>query len=149
MRDTRNRTRRLKSRAKREKITCARATCASGLSVVFTPPVAYQGIAIACRRKTFTCKKQNTAHTTLMTVTMKQIATTQTLAIPRKESLLLVSVVPLPACLWIDALRTFVVPSKWLVSLRSNLFSTRKSVVVSECRPAKEPKDTLIGSSQR
>ena len=34
------------------KITCARATCASGLSVVFTPLVAHKGIALACKRNT-------------------------------------------------------------------------------------------------
>ena len=43
-------------------------------------------------------------------------------------------VVQLPACLRVDALRTFVVPSKWLVWSRSNLFSRMKKFVMSLAR---------------
>ena len=59
---------------------------ASGFCAVFTPPVAYKGITIACKRYTLICKKI-IAHTTLMSVTMKKTATTQTVAILRKKSL--------------------------------------------------------------
>ena len=59
-----------------------------GLSVVFTHSVAYKGIAIACKRSTLTCKK-NIVHSTLMSVTMEKIATTKTVAISRKKSLLI------------------------------------------------------------
>ena len=60
-----------------------------GLSVVFTHSVADKGIAIACKRSTLTCKKKNIVHSTLMSVTMEKIATTKTVAISRKKSLLM------------------------------------------------------------
>ena len=51
----------------------------SGLSVVYTHPVAYTGIAIACKRNTLACKKISL--TTLMSVTMQKTATMKTVAI--------------------------------------------------------------------
>ena len=99
----------------------------AGLSVVCTLRFAYKEIAIACER--YTLIKNIIAHTTLMSVTMRKIATTQTVAILRTRACCWLSVVPLPACLWVDALRTFVVPSKRLVWSRSNLFSRMKTVV--------------------
>ena len=62
------------------KITCAAVRRMRGLSVVFTPPVAYKGISIACKRNTI----KNIVHPTLMSVIMKKIATTKTVAIQRK-----------------------------------------------------------------
>ena len=59
-----------------------------------------------------------------MSVTIRKIATSS-----GRRTWCLLSVVPLPACVRVDALRTFVVPSKWLVWSRSNLFSRMKTVV--------------------
>ena len=50
-----------------------------------------QGIAIACERNTLTVRREFIAHTILMSVTMMKIATTQTIAIPMKKSLLMAS----------------------------------------------------------
>ena len=78
-----------KNRWSREKNTCAEVPNAraysSGLSVVLTPLVAYKGIAIACKR--YTLIWNNIAHTTLMSVTIRKTATTQTVAILRKKNL--------------------------------------------------------------
>ena len=41
----------------RENKSCASVRRMSGLSVVFTPPVAYKGIVIVCQRNTLICKK--------------------------------------------------------------------------------------------
>ena len=62
-----------------------------GFGVVFTPPVAYKGIAIACTPNTLTLglTRKITVHPNLMSVTMKKIATTKTVAIPKKKSLLM------------------------------------------------------------
>ena len=68
------------------KNTCAGVRCMRGLSVVFTPSVAYERIAIACKRNNL---KEKKVHLILMSVTMKKIATTQTVAIPRKRNLLM------------------------------------------------------------
>ena len=56
-----------------------------GFGVVFTPPVSCKGIAIASKRNTLTLG----FHPNLMSVTMKKIATTKTVAIPRKRSWLM------------------------------------------------------------
>ena len=67
---------------------CGRATYA-WYECMFTPPVAYKRIAIACKRNTLICKKTFIAHTILMSVTVKKTATMETGAILWKKSLLL------------------------------------------------------------
>ena len=60
-----------------------------GFGVVFTDTVAHKGIAIACERNTLTLGlKENIVHSILMSVTMKKVATTKTVAIPKKNLLL-------------------------------------------------------------
>ena len=51
-----------------------------GFGVVFTPPVAQKGTAIACKRNTYTLevKEKNIVHPILMPATTKKIATTKT-----------------------------------------------------------------------
>ena len=56
-----------------------------------------------------------------MSVTMKKIATTKTIATPKKKS-------P-PARLWVDTLRAFIVPNEWLTWSLSNLLTGMESCV--------------------
>ena len=58
------------------------------MRVVFTPAVAYKGIAIVCKRNILTCKN-NYRPPILMSVTLKKTVTTQTVAIRWKKSLLM------------------------------------------------------------
>ena len=59
-----------------------------GFAVVFTPPVAYKGIAIACKRNTLTLalKEKITVHPNLMPATIFQmIATTKKTSLMRLQ----------------------------------------------------------------
>ena len=106
---------------------CGRATYAwVECSVVLTLSVTYEGIALACKRDALICEKFF-AHTILMSVTMKNTATTQTVV--RKESLVFAE------CRTTSNLSSGRRPpnlrraKQMVVSWRSTLFSMMKSVV--------------------
>ena len=97
------------------------------LSVVFTDPVAYKGIAIACNRNIDSgIKRVNIVHPILMSVTMKKIATTEVVAIPKRRSLVMAVSRTTSSPYTLGA---FIVPSEWLIWSLSNLLTEMKSCV--------------------
>ena len=72
--------------------------------------------------------KENIVHSNLMSVTTKKIAITKTLAIQKRAGWL-VRIVPPPARLWVDTLRTFIVPSERYTCSLSNLLTGTNSCV--------------------
>ena len=71
------------------KITCAGVRRMRGFDVVFTPPVAYKGIAIACKRNTLTLGLQEKLSFTQLDVCDREEDCHHEVAIPRKRSLLM------------------------------------------------------------
>ena len=62
------------------KITCAEVRRVRGIGVVFTLPIAYKGIAIACKRNTLQLGKQITVYpnSTPATICLMMATTTKT-----------------------------------------------------------------------
>ena len=105
-----------------------------GFGGVFTPPVAYEGIAMACKRNSLTLGLKETNHSSsqLDACHHEEDCHHEEGCQPRRRrACRLVRGVPPPASLWVDTLRSFIVPNEWLTWSLSNMLTGMESCVSS------------------
>ena len=108
-----------------KKITCAGVRHVLGFGVVFTPPVAHKGIAIACKRNTLTMGLQENHFSSQLDACFQMIATTT------KTSWMRLQKIPFQPNCGVDS---FTVPCEWLTWSLSNLFTGMDGVLCHLCQ---------------